>query len=154
LLQTQIKSFPINSRKSQEKDIQPFASEAQMAGGFLHGNGFVSMAKPVELLRKIHPNLIVKQRQAKWILRFADYKANQQKLGNIDKQKIAQFGIQCGKKIRALNSRQRNKRLLKSLKLKNDYLSLASEHSLKYVPTVPFEEIKRRLQRLRSFRNN
>jgi hypothetical protein len=108
----------------------------------------------VELLQRIHPHLIVKQRQAKWILRFADYKANQQKLGNIDKQKIAQFGVQCGKKIRALNSRQRNKRLLKTLKLKNNHLPLASEFSPKYISAVPFEEIKRRLQRLRSFRNN
>lgn len=109
----------------------------------------------VELLRKIHSNLIVKQRQAKWILRFADYKANQQKLGNVDKQTIARFGIFCAQKVRELNSRQKNKRILKAMERKNGIGSfLDSDPCLNYVPRVSLEEIKKRLSRLKTFRNN
>ena len=94
----------------------------------------------VELLQKIHPNLIVKQRDRQ--SRYCDLPI----IGQISKsleisteQKIAQFGVQCGKKIRALNSRQRNKRLLKTLKLKSDHLPLFNFRIFqKYASTVPF----------------
>ena len=69
--------------------------------------------RAVSLLQKIRAQLIIKREQADWVLKFADHLKSRQNPKAKMSEADATFGRQCAERIRSLNSRERNKRLLR-----------------------------------------
>jgi hypothetical protein len=75
----------------------------------------------IKLLKQINRLLIIKREQAEIVLKFEEHLKLRKNPKAKMSEEILVFGRQCAKQIRALNSRQRNKRiLLEMARLEND----------------------------------